>query len=135
MATIIELEQMTEKAFELKQIITEEKRQISDLVNDLEMLQLRIIEELEAANLVSFKSKSGTFTYRYNESFKVPKTPEDKEKFFAYLKDKGVYEELVTVNSQTLNSWVKQEIEENIDLQIPGLTKTAPYPVASMRKG
>jgi hypothetical protein len=132
--TLIELEQMVERAFELKKEVTEQKRIAADLSNELDLLQMKIIEELESADLLAFKSKSGTFSYRYSESFKVPRTPEDKQKFFAYLTEKGVYDELITVNSQTLNSWVKQELEENLDLQIPGLVKSEPYPVASMRR-
>lgn len=43
-------------------------------------------------------------------SVKVPKDPEKREQFFGYLKNKGLFEDLVTIHSSTLNSYYNQEL-------------------------
>ena len=65
--------------------------------------------------------------------------PDDiaREKFFNYLKGKGVFEQMITINSRTLNAFAKVELETAneegvLDFQIPGLTKSDPVFVAKM---
>jgi hypothetical protein len=65
------------------------------------------------------------------EGFRVPKDLESKKMFFAYLENKGVFDELISVNSNTLNSWAQAEIDAaeeagNFDFQLPGLEKSEP---------
>lgn len=54
---------------------------------------------------------------------KVPKTPEEKEAFFGWLKEKGFYDTYITVNSNSINSLVKTEYElaNDPEFSIPGL--------------
>jgi hypothetical protein len=49
-------------------------------------------------------------------SWKVPQDMQAKKKFFDYLKKEGIFMELVSVNSQTLNSYCKKAYEVQKEL-------------------
>lgn len=66
----------------------------------------------------------GTISVVSKYSFTTPKSPEEKEALFKYIENKYGYETLIgyqSVNSMTLNSFAKKEMEEDATLQIPGL--------------
>jgi hypothetical protein len=82
----------------------------------------------------------GTISTVDKWSYKTPKTPEQKHLFFEYLKLKNVFEEIVSVNSQTLNAFAKREMEiardeGKTDFSIPGLEEPTLYKTVSLRKG
>lgn len=59
-------------------------------------------------------------------SVKVPKEPELKDAFFRYLREKGIFDQLATVHSATLNAFYNAEIaaareDGKEDFKIPGL--------------
>ena len=54
------------------------------------------------------------------------------DQFFAYLKDRGLFDSVITVNSQTLNKLYRTELEAafgrgEIDFQFPGIEPPTPY--------
>jgi hypothetical protein len=112
-------------------------RRAKDLKNLLTEKQGKLQAKLESLGLEKYSAKSGTFTFRMQQGFKVPADMESKNKFFEFLQSKGVFDELVTVNSQTLNAWAQAEIEAaevagNFDFTVPGLEKSAPRPKYTM---
>lgn len=106
-----------------------EKASAAKKVEDkiLEELELQLMEKLKQLDRKNFQSKLGTFSISHRVSVKVPSTPEEKAAFFDYLRQKGVFEQMVGVHSQTLNSFYKAEFEaakdrgEGLDFSIPGL--------------
>lgn len=134
-----ELESLVDQCFEQRKVYEAKKKEMSEEYAELERLKSVVIGKLEALGIDKFEGKLGKFSYKYEESFKVPKDTESREKFFTFLKEKGVYEQMITVNSRTLNSFAKQEAElaeedGNFDYQIPGLEKSDPVAKAVMRK-
>lgn len=98
-------------------------------IKELETKLMLLFEENE---LTSYVSPSGRFTIAQKESVTTPKDAESKEKFFEYLKEKGIYWDFVTVNSQKLNGFYREEREEfmkrleagevdGFDFNIPGI--------------
>jgi len=73
-----------------------------------------------------YSTNSGTVGRSVDSYFGQPQDPASKKLFTDYLKMKGDYEDLVSVNSQRLNSYAKQEIlaSKELDFQVPGLSKT-----------
>ena len=135
--TLHQMEAMTEHAFSLKQTYEEAKKFMEEVHAKYKDQQLKIIAALEELQLTSYKSKFGNISYRYVSTFKTPKTPEQREAFFSFLQEKGIFDQMITVNSRTLNSWAKQEELANpdvLDFRIPGLEKSDPEPVISMTK-
>ena len=89
--------------------------------------ELKIQAYLEQSNKTKYSVDGiGTFNVVNRFTYKIPRTPEAKEKFFTYLKGLGVYDDLINVNSQTLNAFCKEQMEKARDAQdfnftVPGL--------------
>ena len=134
--TIKQLDSMIQECFRLKEQYTDAKKVASDYYAKLEEMQQHCIAALQSVEKTSYSSPYGNFRYSVRESFRTPKTLEAREAFFAYLKSKGLFDSMITVNNATLNSWAKQEVEScpELDMQIPGLEKSEPTFVASMTK-
>jgi hypothetical protein len=103
--------------------LSQEKKQITD---QLELTEKQMIDMLTQENLKSYHAKAGTLSISYRSSVKTPKLPSERTAFFNYLKEKGVYDSMVSVNSMTLNSWYKKELEAaveagNDNFAVPGI--------------
>ena len=116
--------------------ISNEKKAITEKLDEAES---KMREILEQAGMTSYKSPFGTTSISYRTSVKTPKTAEDRAKFFEHLKKLGLYDNMVTVNSQTLNSFYKSELEQakergDSDFEIPGLTEVTLSPILMFRR-
>lgn len=123
------------KVSDLDKIVSE-LREAKDAIKDLKDEQkkwndmaagceARLLEYFEETGKTQHVGVDAKVHVRETMSFKTPKTRDDKEKFFNYLKEKGedIYWGLATVNSQTLNAFCKQE------LQIANDNKVFPFTV------
>lgn len=112
-----------------------EQRAVCDAKADELKAQNKILEELEQAvvaflkhsNRSNYGSKVGTLSLRQMRSWSLPKTPEDRTAFFNHLKKQGMYQNMITVNSATLNSYLRAEFENaqkdgrSSDFAVPGI--------------
>jgi hypothetical protein len=78
---------------------------------EVDKLEHRILNYMKECGLPFFESTFGRVTVKNYSTVSQPATPEDKALFFDYLKEQGVYDQMISVNSRTLNSWVNREIE------------------------
>lgn len=122
--TVEQLKLKCERAFDLRSEVDMKKAELSAIQKDLDEIENEIVAVLEELGLKSFKSSTGTVETRVRQSVKVPQG-DGRVEFFNYLKERGLFDSLITVNSQTLNAWYKQEAEvaqeEKRMLVIPGL--------------
>lgn len=137
--TVKELQEQIELSFKLRKEYERAKKESDKAYAEFQNASMKAANMLANLELDKFHTPSGTFSYTYQESYRVPKSPEAREKFFNFLREKGVYDEMVSVNSQTLNSFAKTEeknaLDEGIfDFQIPGIEKSAPVIKPIMRK-
>lgn len=117
-----------EKCQELKSLYDDHdmlKAQLSSLNETIANKEKEIETFLQTEDLTSYKSKMGTVYMITRSSVSVPKG-EAKQAFFGYLKEQGIYDEVVTVNSQWLNGFYKKEIEAATErgelvAEIPGI--------------
>jgi ATP-dependent Lon protease len=135
--SVQELENDIEQMFNLRMEKEQKEAEAKAINEQLTEIQNKVMGKLESLELTSYKAKAGTFSFSMREGFRVPKDLENKKKFLDYLKDKGIFDEMITVNSQTLNSWAKAEIEaalerNEFDYQVPGLEKAQPVPSFKM---
>lgn len=94
---------------------------------EVDELELKLMNMLEASNLPRFDTDEVTILRSSRTTAKVPKLPADRDAFFGYLRERGLFEDMATIHSNTLNSWLKEEakIAEQagvIELVVPGLT-------------
>ncbi len=111
----------------------------TEAYKELEIAENEMVQMLIDAQLPNFRSEHGLASVSYRTSVKTPKTPEDKAAFYAYLKEKGLYDQMISVNSATLNSFFKDALETakregKDDFVVPGLGEVTVTPNLSFRK-
>ncbi len=115
-----------------RQAVDDAKKNLKLAQENLEEQEFRILNYLEATSSDRFDAPSCTVFRREKTSVKTPKTEEQKAAFFNYLKEKGLFDSMITVNSQTLNGWYKSEQEVarskgQFEFSIPGLEEPTIY--------
>jgi hypothetical protein len=103
-------------------------------------LETKIIAVLSDFGKQSWKTEVGNFIISNRFSVKTPKTPEEKAQFFDYLREKGIFEDMVNINSQTLQGFYRAEMDAALDrgevnFRMPGIGEHSYVQTLSMRKG
>jgi len=88
-------------------------------------VEARVLAMLKAAGKKSYIVDGlGTVSITNKYMITTPKGIEEKKRLFAYINkehgEEGLYG-LLTINSQTLNSFVNAELDRKPEVQIPGL--------------
>lgn len=105
--------------------IIEEK--LKGQCRQLEALKAKVLAHMQQSEIENFKvSGHGTIYIKENSSVTVPREPEMRDAFFAYLRDRGIFEQTITVHSQTLNSLYRATLEEakekgDVHFKFPGI--------------
>ena len=128
MMTLDEMNALAEKIAKLRNeedMASSVKKEISSKLEEAENAMVLALQE---ADLKSYRSPAGLCTVTFRNSVKTPKTPEDTQAFYAFLKEKGYYDALISVNSQKLNGFYKEQFElakerGDDDFSIPGLNE------------
>jgi hypothetical protein len=135
-----EMNLLAEKIARLRNDEAEASRIKRGITSELELAENTMIEFLQKNDLKNYRAPAGLCTVTFLNSVKTPKTPEAKQAFYAFLKEKGHYDELVSVNSQKLNSFYKEQFElarerGDTDFEIPGLTEVTTITNLSFKRG
>lgn len=107
---------------------------------ELEEIKSKVLAYMDANELERFSVKGfGNISIMNRSSVKVP-TGDERQVFFNSLRERGIFDDMVTVNSATLNAWYNQELEiaiaaGNIDFKIPGIVEPKIYKTLTLRKG
>lgn len=118
--------QQTAKVAELKkkkeEIEAQEKQISKEYHQECEVL----LRMLEASELNSINAHGYTFYIQSSMSVATPKSYEDKQALFNFLKELGIYDDYISVNSKTLNSLYNKLSEEAlekgiIEFSMPGI--------------
>lgn len=115
-------DELAEKKDQIK-VLEAEKKILSGEVRGVEE---QIITYLESLSKTKHNTARGLFYIKTRTTYATPKDPESRAAFFNYLKSREVFDDLISVNSSTLNAFAKQELEVAIengadDFEIPGL--------------
>lgn len=114
------------------------KKKVSNTASELVDHQRNYILALlqKSGKTKYFVDGLGTVSMAIKKQVQVPKNPEDKKLMLEYFESLGeeLYNSYVTVNSMTLNSYFKQQTEENPDFTIPGISGLTEKPELRFRK-
>ena len=140
--TVEEVESLVKQLADQRVLVDELKRPYSEANAKLEELEQKIANTLREMQKDSYKSEYGTVSRRLEWRFNLPTSPEDREKYFQFLKDKGVFEQMITVNANTHSSFCKAEWEAakerdpegSLNFQIPGVPEAKQREILSFRK-
>lgn len=113
--------------------------QLSEVQASLDQAESEALALLKEANLPNFRGPDGLISVVHRTSVKVPKEPTDRERFFQYLRERNLFDSMITVNSQTLNAFYKQELElakerGESDFALPGISGETIVETISFRK-
>lgn len=123
------------------------KREIAEDETALDLKKARfltrcetILKTLGLLDIESIHAHGFLFFKETKQSVQTPKTPEDKEKLFEFLKSKDLFISMVSINSQTLNSLYKTLESEAtaagiLEFELPGVPRPTPYTTLKLRKG
>ena len=137
--TVKEFEAVAKGILEKRKIIDGLKAQIKVHDEELGELEAKAQAMLETSEKDKYVSEFGTMYLSYYTSVTVPKEIEDKHKLFEYLREKELFDEVVTVNSQWLNGYYKREDEAaresgELFMGIPGVGMPKTTPRLGFRK-
>lgn len=135
-----ELNNLVTKVFTLRTLKDEVEEKLSEINKEIAKIEDAIVYHLKESNLTTFKGTAGTVTPYERVSYRVPKEPEKRKAFFDYLKSREIFENLITVNHATLNSFAKEHFEAakargDMFDQIPGLDAPEITVILSKTKG
>lgn len=139
--TIQQLEQKIQLLADEERYADEAKAELAKRVEVVENTKSWLCAFMREHNKSSYPSTWGTLVRRIRQTYGVPKTNEDRDLFFGYLKAKGIFENLITVHSATLNSYVSGEQDAaaergEFDFTVPGLGQPTVFESVSLtRKG
>lgn len=110
---------------EIKRLESELEDALSPLKEQLSKAEKEILQVMEAMELDRFDGTIGKISLVTFDYVSNPATEEAKKQFFDYLKSEGIFDEMVSVHYQKLNSFYKNKLEEATEkqeaLNIPGL--------------
>jgi hypothetical protein len=137
--TVESLKSQTELIRELRKQETETSDLKKSITKQVEEAELKMVSLLNESGLKNFRCDAGLVSLAERLSVKTPKSPEDREAFFSYLRDKGLFDQMISVNSATLNSFYKNEFEAakergDDDFKIPGINEETMTVILSYRK-
>lgn len=138
--TIEMFEEKMELAISLKEEHAKMKRDTADKYHEYEETLLELHRYCSVLDKKEYASeKVGKFSFKYEEGYSLGADDVNREKFFNYLKERDMFDTLITVNSQSLNSFVKDEVaakedEGDFEFVPPGVIRRDPRLKFSLTK-
>ena len=135
-----EFEALCKEVFELKAKEDVLENQMKELGAEIDSRKKKIMGILDSMGKEKhFVGGMGTLFIQNRFTVSMPKEPTQKKAFYDYLREKGIFEDLVTVHSQTLNAYYKNELAAaaevgNVDFKIPGLAEPNLVKTLAVRK-
>ena len=126
-----------------KQVCAAAEETLKAEKSKLQTMKAEALKKMEAAEIDKFNVPEHGTIYRQKKfSIKVPKDPTAKQALFDYIeaeKGEDVLHNMTSINSQTLNSFYKEELElakerQDVDWKLPGIGEPSVYYDMGMRK-
>jgi hypothetical protein len=140
--TLQELDLLAQSIFHQRGVSEDLEELLKTSNKTLDRLQAQMIAILDRFGRTNYEVPGvGKLVVSERSYVGLPKTPEAKEAFYSYLKDKGIFDELISVNSNTLNSFYKREREiareegRALEFKIPGIGEPSTSTTLRMTKG
>lgn len=135
-----ELSLLHKQILDLRDQKTSIEKQAKEVGAKIDEAEAKLLHHLKAADMKGFKSEFGQVSINAKFSVRLPQGADEWEKLYSYLKEKGHYEGMITVSSQRLNAYYREELEQakvrgDIDFAIPGLAEPSIHETLSFRKG
>jgi len=120
--TLEELKGLCLEMFKQKAEVARVKEIKTNEEKKLKAMQDNILHHLEGHDLKTFDTGFGKVTRKNSPYAKIV----DKDALTTYLKERGIFEDMITYNATKMNSFYKEEMEKakeemNLDFKIDGM--------------
>ena len=137
--TMVEFEAFIKEFAEAKEKVDQLAYEKTKATEVMDMWESKVMSVMQQFNKTSYRSSYGLLVRSERWSWKTPKSDEDKQAFYGYLKSKGLFDTMISVNSQTLNSFAKKELElakeeGDLDFKLPGLGEPTLNEMIALRR-
>lgn len=138
--TVAELDELVKKVFTQKAEVEALESKVNEASKKLTELQSSLLSCLQDLKKDNYSVKDfGEVVVQKRFSVRTPKTAEDKSMFLKYLQEKGIFWDMVTVNSNTLNAFYRSEMEEakkdgNLNFKVPGIGDPSYFEYIKLKK-
>jgi hypothetical protein len=117
---------LVDRFYELREEKSALEKQKAALNEQLDAIEEKLLSHCEALELDQIAGSKAKVSVVNRFSWRVPKTLAEKDELFKYLRERKIFMEMVSVNSQTLNSFCKEEMESakergDFMFQVPGV--------------
>jgi len=134
------LSSLHQNILEMREQKTSIEKQAKEVGAKIDEAEAKLLQHLRDAGMKSIKTNLGLVSINSKFSIRLPQGADEWEKFYGYLKEKGHYDGMITVSSQRLNAYYREELEQakvrgDIDFAIPGLGEPSIHETLSFRKG
>lgn len=122
--TTDELDQKVKQMVEAREDYDAKKKISSEAFAEYEKYKFELLEMMKLCGKDKYLVDGlGTVSKNIKKTAKVPKDLIEKQKLLAYFRNLGeeVYYNTVTVNSATLNSFIKTMVDEDPSFEMPGV--------------
>lgn len=139
--TVLELDDLVDQIFDQKQKIEEMGAALTEENKRLAQLEFKAAAWLDEIGRETYKGKRGSISIKEKWSFALPKSDEDKQAFFSWMKEKGIFDKYATVHATSYNTLVNEEWEiakqegRGMEFSIPGVPEPRFVRLLSTRKG
>jgi len=123
---------------ELEKDYNEKKRIYKEADDAYEAQRLKLLNLLMEAGISKYHAEGyGTISMALKRQASIPKNPQDKKLMLEYFESLGpeLYNAYVTVNSMTLNAYIKEQSELDPEFKLPGVAEIKETPELRFRKG
>lgn len=135
---LVEFDALCKQIFDQRVVVEKVEAELKEEQAALEILKTKALKILKDAGKEKYLVEGhGTVHIHNRYTVSVPKEPASRKKFFDYLREKGIFEDLITVNHQALNSFWKEERDasgNDPDFQIPGIGDPTLFQTVALRK-
>lgn len=125
--TVQQLDALCKEIADQRNTCDEYEAKATEQNKTLAALEAKAVEYLEALEREKYQSEYGTISIKENWRVNLPDSPDNWSKLFGYFRERECFDGMITVNSNKLNSFYKEEqkiAEEEgrvMEFAIPGL--------------
>lgn len=125
--TVEELDALVEAIFEQKKEIENMEKELTMENVKLASLEAKATAWLDELGREKYQHARGTISVRESWRFNLPASDDDKQAFFSWLRERGIFDKYATVNSNSYNSlllaeWdIAKEEGRGMEFKIPGV--------------
>ena len=86
-------------------------KKLKDINKEIAKKEAKIVEYLDEYGMSTFSGRFGKVTRNKKTTFKLPSTESAEAAFHDWLRSKGDYDKLAKIAANSMNSYVKAEVE------------------------